>query len=493
MSKPSEIDKHPIGEKKELIEWFEKGCTPADKLLIGVEHEKPPFYLADNAPVPYADEQGGRPAIREWLEQMVVEKGWRPGDPDNGHIVELQRNSVNWSLEPGGQMETGGAPLKNVHQNARETDESIREAVAVARNLGIGLLAMGYHPTHTGKDMPYMPKSRYAMFREYVEQKKFAHGVDQMTCTSTVQVNLGYKSEADMVKKLRVSLALQPIVVALFANSPFCEGQDSGYQSYRSHMIHNNWGGRYGSMLPIAFDKDFGFEKFADYAMNAVPMLGIYKGNTFLDAHGAKFQDFMEGKLEICPGQVATLTDWSNHLNTIWPEVRLRRFLEMRGADNGPAEMIKALPAFWVGILYDDQSLDAAYEMIRDWTLEEREYLRLMTPQKGLQTPFMNGTTNVQEIAKNCLKLAEEGLKRRNIKDAAGNDESVYLAPLHEIANSGKNWAQRLLEKYHGEWKGDINKLFAEMSYENEPSVLKSAAPSPAAATRIAPPENFKP
>jgi glutamate--cysteine ligase len=294
--------------------------------------------------------------------------------------------------------------------------------------------------------------------------------MDGASCTSSAQVSLGYQSEEDMVKMLRVALSLQPIVVALFANSPFSEGQPNGYQSYRSEVIRDYMDGRYGFMLPIAFEEDFGFEKFVDYAMN-MPLLGIYKDNVFVDAGGQPFSNFMEGKLDACPGRKATIADWENHLNTIWPEVRLRGFLEMRGADNGPAEMIKALPAFWVGLLYDKQALNAAYEMVRDWTNEDREYLRAQTPRTGLQTPFM-GTT-VQEVAKNCLALSEAGLKRRNIRDEKGHDESIYLAPLHEITDSGKSWSTRLLEKFYGKWKGNIDKVFEEQDYARSPSVLK--------------------
>ncbi|MBI3440804.1 MAG: glutamate--cysteine ligase [Proteobacteria bacterium] len=472
MSKPSHSGSKVVESKAELVEWFRQGCTPADKLLIGIEHEKPPFYLDNHEPVPYQDVPDGRPAIKEVLEKLADDCEWKPVY-EQENVVELQKDNMSWTLEPGGQMETGGAPLKNVHQNAKETDKALQEAIEEAEELGIGLLALGYHPTCSGAQMPSMPRSRHSTFREYVEKKKFAHSLEGIYCTSTVQVNLGYESEEDMVKKLRVALSLQPVIAALFANAPFSEGQPSGYQSYRSHVIHNYMGGRYGFMLPVAFEQGFGFEKFVDYAMNEMPLLGIYKDNVFIDAKGGKFSDFMEGKLEVCPGQKATMADWENHLNTIWPEVRLRLFLEMRGADNGPAEMIKALPAIWVGLLYDKKSLDAAYEMVRNWSNEDREYLRTTTPLKGLQTPFMNGATSVQELAKNCLALAEAGLKRRAILDENGNDESIYLKPLHEIAQSGKNWAQRLLDSYNNEWHGDISHLFNEMNYKNGPSVLK--------------------
>ena len=469
-----------MSSKQELVEWFEKGSTPPHKRLIGVEHEKPPFYLADGKPVPFVGEEG-RKGISDFIQKMINEKGWDAGEPENGNIIDIRRDNANWTFEPGLQMETGGAPLRNVHQNAKETQKMIAEALEVTKDLGIGMLAQGYHPTHESADMPFMPKSRYLLFRDYVARNSFPGALDVMTSTSTVQVNLGYSSEEDMVKMLRVSLSLQPIVVALFANSAFNKGQPSGYQSYRSHKLLNNLGGRYGFMLPVAFDKGFGFEMFVDYALNTMPLLGIYKGNVFLDAKGAKFSDFMDGKLDLCPGQHATMSDWQNHLNTIWPEVRVRRFLEMRGADNGPEEMIKALPAFWVGLLYDRQALDQAYEMVKDWSQQDRDYLRVMVPMKGLQTPFL-GTT-VQDIAKNCLALSEAGLKRRNIRDQ-GRDESVYLEPLHEIAESGRNWSQRLEEKFRTEWQGDIKHIFNDMSYAGSPSVLRATTPVAAAKSK---------
>ena len=288
-----------------------------------------------------------------------------------------------------------------------------------------------------------------------------------------------------MVRMLRVSLSLQPLAVALFATSPFANGADTGYQSYRSHLIRDNLGGRYGFMLPVAFDEGFGFEMFVDYALNTMPMMGLYRGNAFIDAGGKPFQSFIDGTLPVCPGQHATLGDWQNHLNTIWSEVRLRRFLEMRGADNGPAEMIKALPAFWVGLLYDAQARDDAYEMVRHWTQEDREYLRREAPRLGLQTPFM-GTT-LQDIARNALALSEAGLRRRGLLDARGNDESLYLEPLHEIAESGLNWALRLRRRYEGEWNRDVSQVFAAMNYAHAPSVLHAPALKAAPAAARAP------
>ncbi|MDE2336137.1 MAG: glutamate--cysteine ligase, partial [Alphaproteobacteria bacterium] len=344
MSRQSRDAGKEIQGKSDLVDWFKKSCKPAGEQLVGVEHEKPPFYRQHgHAPVPYRGTEG-RSGLYDFLEKMVKENGWAPGY-EKDKLIELEKDHVGWSLEPGGQMETSGAPVKNVHQTAEETDARIAEAIEVAKSLGIGMLALAYHPTHNGDHMPEMPKSRYAAWRELMEKNHALHGTDGASCTSAVQVNLGYESEEDMVKMVRVALSLQPIATALFANSPFSEGKPSGYQSTRSEVLHNYMEGRYGFMLPVAFEEGFGFEKFVDYALN-MPLLGIYKDGVFVDVKGATFADFMEGKLEACPDRKPTFADWENHLNTIWPEVRVRGFLEMRGADNGPAEMIKALPAF---------------------------------------------------------------------------------------------------------------------------------------------------
>lgn len=461
MSTSSQAKQKIITDKAELIEWFMQGCTPAEGLRIGVEHEKPPFYLKDKAPVPYAS-KGRRPGLRKLFEALASKCGWKRGF-EKDKVVELRKDGVGWTLEPGGQMETGGAPLKNVHDIAQETDRVITECVELANKMGIGLLALGYHPTKRSEDMPMMPRSRYEAWREYAHEHHVAQGLDGLFCTSSAQVNLGYSSEEDMVKKLRVALSLQPIVIALFANSPFCEGAPSGYQSYRSHILRNYMNGRYGYMLPIAFEENFGFETFVEYALD-MPLLGLYRDGAFVNVEGATFRDFMDKGLPGLDGK-ATIADWENHLNTIWPEVRLRRFLEMRGADNGPPEMIKALAAFWAGILYDPQSLDAACDMVCHWNQADREYLRDVVPKYGLQAPFMYGQSSVQELAQNALALAEAGLKRRAVLDAEGQDESVYLKPLHEIAASGMTQAQKLLYKYDHEWDRDISRVFEEKSY----------------------------
>lgn len=462
MSASSKAKKKIITDKVELVAWFMQGCTPVEELRIGVEHEKPPFYLKDKTPVPYAS-KGRRPGLRKLFETLASKSGWKRGLEKN-KVIELRKDGVGWTLEPGGQMETGGAPLKNVHDIAQETDQVITECVEVANKMGIGLLALGYHPTRRSDDMPMMPRSRYRAWRKYAREHHVAQGLDGLFCTSSAQVNLGYTSEEDMVKKLRVGLSLQPIIIALFANSPFCEGKPSGYQSHRSHILRNYMNGRYGYMLPIAFEEGFGFQSFVDYALD-MPLLGLYRNGTFVNVEGATFRDFLDKGLSRLPGEKATIADWENHLNTIWPEVRLRRFLEMRGADNGPPEMIKALAAFWTGILYDPQALDAAYAMVCNWNQADREYLRDVVPQHGLQAPFMYGQSSVQELAKNAIALADAGLKRRAILNAEGQDESVYLKPLQGIAASGITQAQKLLYNYYRAWNGNISRVFDTQNY----------------------------
>lgn len=467
MSKATHCKSNEVKGFDDLVCWLEAGCTPKSQLLMGVEHEKFLFDQKTLEPPAYEGASG----IKAFLKGLATDFGWIPGY-EKGKLIELERDNASWSIEPGGQVESGSAPMKNLHQIADDISRSLREAQEVANPMGLDVIGFGFHPVHSGAEMPIMPKSRYREILGYVEANHLKPPLDMMYSTGSIQVSLGYESEDDMVKKLRVGLALQPIVTALFANSPLKDGKPSGYQSYRSHALHNELGGRYGSMLPEAFEEGFGFKKFAEFAAK-LPLVGIYVDEEFHQLQkGETFETFMEGKLAHFPGRKPTLDDWANHLNTIWPEVRVRHCLEMRGADCGPEEMLKALPAFWVGILYDKESLDKASDMIASWTAEDREYLRATVPRDGLSTPFM-GTT-VQEIAKNCLALSQSGLVRRAVKDDTGQDESAYLAPLHEIAQSGRSLATRVLEEYVDDQKHcDLKRLFNERSYSAEPSVLK--------------------
>ncbi len=488
MSRPSDNKGgKPISDVKELAQWLEAGCTKKEDLLIGTENEKIIYDTASYDAVEYDSAKNGMAPI---FERLQNDYGWQP-DIEAGKVIGLRKDGASISLEPAGQFELSGAPLKNLHQMSDELDTHLKEMHAVLAPMDAAMLGVGYHPVQNRDNLPRMPKSRYENFQNMFKARHLDEAIDMMVCTSTCQVNLGFKSEEDMVKKLRVGLALQPIAVALFANSPFADGKPTGYQSYRSHLIQNNIEGRYGFMLPVAFEEGFGFERYADYALNEMPLLGIYQGNEFVGVFEKPFKDFMEGKLDICMGQKATIKDWENHLNCIWPEVRLRQFLEMRGADCGDENMIKALPAFWTGILYDDDCLDQAYEMIKDWDQEDREYLRTMSPMNGLQTVFKGRT--VQDIAQDCLALSERGLKNRGIKNENGQDESTYLEPLHEIAATGRNLAVQFMEKYEGEWNRDITKLFDQYRMDRSTKIFVPNSYKQDAPVHKAPAQQLKP
>ncbi len=475
MSGPSKGSETVIQDKGQLVEWFAKGCTAKEDLLIGMEHEKPPVY-ADASPVTF-DGSEGRAGVKDLFQLLVDRKGWEAGTIEKGSIVDLAKGKANWTLEPAMQLETGGAPFKSIHEIAAETDETIADAAELAAELGFRMIATGFHPTHRTETLELMKKSRYDVYRGYTSGHNIANGMDIIACTSTVQANLGFTSEEDFVRKIRASLNVAPAVIAMFATSPFADGKPSGYQSYRSHILNNGWNGRFGFMLPVAFDKDFGFEKYTDFVLEKMPMLGFYEGHTFKPANLAKFADFMEAKLEVCEGRQATLGDWSDLLNTVWPDTRPRRFLEMRSADVGPQEMIKALGAFWKGLLYDEVALDAVLELTKDWNNVDREYLRAKAPETGMQTTFRE--TTLQDICKKLVAISNAGLKRMGELDAKGQDESVYLEPLKEITDSGLNWAQRLLARFNGAWKGDLKHFYEEMDYAAAPSVLKDAPAKP--------------
>lgn len=475
MSKATQFHSNEVKSFDDLVKWFEDGCVPASRLLVGVEHEKFLFDRQTLEPPSYEGERG----VKSFLKTLATRFGWIAGY-EKGNLIELERDGATWSIEPGGQIESGSAPLKNVHAVAADITRNLREANEVAASLGLGVAGFGFHPVHGGAEMPVMPKSRYRELLGYVDANNLSKPLDLMYSTGSVQVSLGYESEEDMVRKLRVGLALQPIVTALFANSPFKDGKPSGYQSYRSHVLHNELGGRYGFMLPEAFEDGFGFRKFAEYASRQ-PLVGIYVGEAFCHVRpGETFETFMDGKLADFPGRKPTLNDWSNHLNTIWPEVRVRHCLEMRGADCGPEDMLKALPAFWVGLLYDKEALERASRMVENWTIEDREYLRKTVPREGLDTAFM-GTT-VRDMARDCLAFARAGLKRRAVTDEMGADESAYLAPLHDIVESGKTLAVRAIESCAPDGKTfDIKRFFAERSYGVAPDSPPVSSTPPSA------------
>ena len=443
----------PVTSKAQLIATLANGCKPKAHWSIGTEHEKFPFLKAGNRPVPYE----GAAGIKALLNGMV-RFGWEPVE-EAGKIIALkQKGKGSVSLEPGGQFELSGAILENVHQTNAEIAEHLAQVKVVGDELGIGMLPLGFTPDWTREEIEWMPKGRYKIMRTYMP-KKGSMGLDMMTRTCTVQVNLDYASEADMVKKLRVSLALQPIATALWANSPFTDGKPNGALSLRGKVWQNTDPDRTGT-LPFAFEDGMGFERYVDYLLD-VPMYFVYR-DRHIDASGQSFRDYLDGHLPALPGQVPTVADWIDHMSTAFPEARVKNYIELRGADSGPLDRLAALPAFWVGLLYDQASLDAAWDLAKDWTLQERESLRNDVPALGLKAVVRG--RSVQELARELLALAEAGLKRRARQDASGQDERRYLAPLQEIVASGMTAADRMLALYKGSWGGDIAKVYETFS-----------------------------
>ena len=447
-------DTTPLGARSELVEWIASGEKPRDTWRLGTEHEKIPFYRADSSPVPY---QGGQ-GIRALLEGMQERTGWEPiieGDHPIGLADEAGGGAI--SLEPGGQFELSGAPLKTLHETARETAQHLADAKAVGESLGIGFLTLGMSPLWTRAQTPVMPKARYRIMTDYMP-KVGSLGLDMMYRTSTVQVNMDYASEADMVKKLRVSLALQPVATAIFANSPFTDGKPNGYLSMRSNIWLDTDKDRTG-MIAFAFEDGFGYERYVDWALD-VPMYFVKRDATYHDVAGASFHDLFAGRLAQLPGERATRSDWANHVSTLFPEVRLKRYLEMRGADVGNAEHIVALSAFWTGLLYDETSLDGAWELVKSWSAEDREQLRADVPKQALKARIAG--RSVQDVARDALALSRAGLQRRGYRDDSGRDETRHLTYAEEIVASGRTQAERLLELYHGRWNGSVMPAFKE-------------------------------
>jgi glutamate--cysteine ligase len=448
-----------IESRDDLVRWIAAGEKPKSDWRIGTEHEKFVFRTVSLTPVPY----GGPDGIRALMEALIARHRWAP-IKEGDNVIALKRpdgeKGGTISLEPGGQFELSGAPLENVHETADETDEHLREVLNVGEDLAIGFLGVGFSPKWRLDEIPQMPKKRYQVMTRYMPSVG-SHGLDMMYRTATVQVNLDFGSEADMVKKLRVSLALQPIATALFASSPFTEGKPNGFQSLRSEIWRDTDRQRTG-MLPFAFEKGMGYERYVDYALD-VPMYFVYRDGNYIDVAGSSFRDFMAGRLRGMEGEYPTVDDWADHLTTLFPEVRLKRFLEMRGADGGRWGTITALPAFWAGILYDEVALDHAWQMVRDWTDEEREYLRTEVPKSALATRFRS--TDVRELAREALGIARLGLKNRRRINALHEDETIYLAPLEQIAGEGRTVSDQLLQRYAGPWRQNIDHIFEEFAF----------------------------
>ena len=455
MSAPAKPSDTPITTKHQLVEYLEQGSKPRPEWRIGTEHEKFVFDQLTLRPIPYDGER----SIRSILLGLA-DLCWKPVE-ENGHIIALVDDAgASITLEPGGQLELSGGQLETIHDTCYEVHTHLRQVKDVVEDEEIGFLGVGFQPKWGVKDIPRMPKGRYKIMSEYMP-KRGGKGLDMMFRTCTVQVNLDFASEADMVKKLRVSLALQPIATALFASSPFRDGKPSGFISTRADVWTDTDPDRTGG-LPFAFEAGMGFERYVDWLLD-VPMYFVYRKGVYLDASGQSFRDFMQGRLPALPGEIPTMGDWVDHMTTAFPEVRLKRYLEMRGADGGPWHSLCGMPAFWVGLLYDDAALDAAWDLVRDWTQDERDVLRSDVARRGLNAMFRG--KKVQALALQAMEIADAGLARRNRTNRSGIDERVFLKSLWLSAESGQSPADEMLRQYHGSWQGSVDPLFEEYAY----------------------------
>jgi len=456
MSNPGDTDDTPITSVRQLAEMIAGGSKPAEQFRLGTEHEKFGFRLTDLKPPPYAPAGDQPGSIRDVLEALR-RYGGTPIE-DKGNIIGLALPDGALSLEPAGQLELSGGPLATVHQTHDELMAHYDQVRAVSRELGVGWLPLGFHPTATRDAMPWMPKGRYAIMRRYMPLVG-SLGLDMMTRTCTVQVNLDYASEQDMRRKLRVSLLLQPLATALFANSPFTEGKPNGFLSYRAQIWTNTDNDRSG-IPAVMFEDGFGFERYAEWLVDSVPMYFVSRNGRYIDVAGQSFRDFMAGRLPGLDGVRPTVGDFADHMTTVFTDVRLKRFLEMRGADAGNTAMMLALPAFWVGLLYDDSALTAAESLLRGATRQDAIQARSAVPRAGLAAPW-RGTT-LRELARDVITIARAGLRSRARCNAAGDDESVFLAPVEAIGAGGLTQAEHWLARYNGVWNEDITKIFGE-------------------------------
>ncbi|SPJ22950.1 glutamate--cysteine ligase [Palleronia abyssalis] len=447
----------PVESQDQLAEYLAAGCKPKDAWRIGTEHEKFGYCKDTLKPLPYEGER----SIHAMLSGLRDEFNWAPVH-EGGKLIGLEKDGANISLEPGGQLELSGAPLETIHETCDEVNDHLAQVKAVADRIGVGFIGLGAAPHWTHDEMPLMPKGRYKLMDGYM-QKVGELGTQMMRRTCTVQVNLDFASEEDMIQKLRVALALQPVATALFANSPFFEGKPNGHKSWRSRIWRDLDADRTG-MLPFVFEDGFGFERWVDYALD-VPMYFVYRDGTYIDALGQSFRDFLKGDLPALPGEKPTMSDWADHLTTIFPEARLKKFIEMRGADGGPWRRLCALPAFWVGLTYDQSALDAATDLFREWDAETRDALRVAASVDGLQAKV--GGISMLDLARSCVEIAEAGLKARARPGAGGMipDESHFLNALRESVDAGAGPADDLLARYHGDWSEDVTKVFAEYAY----------------------------
>lgn len=456
MSNPGDIDATPITSLRQLADYIAAGCKPAEQFRIGTEHEKFGFRLDDLQPPPYEPAAGQPGCIRDLLAGL--QRFGATPIMDDANAIGLKQDDASVSLEPAGQLELSGAPLSSLHETLTEIETHYAQVRSVAAGLRLGFAPLGFHPMASRDDMPWMPKGRYMIMRRYMPTVGTL-GLDMMTRTCTVQVNLDYASERDMVRKLRVSLLLQPLATALFANSPFVEGRPVGFQSYRAHVWTDTDNQRSG-IPQVMFEDGFGFERYAKWLIDSVPMYFIYRNGRYIDVAGRSFRDFLDRRLTALAGETATIGDFADHMTTVFTDVRVKRFLEMRGADAGRLDMMVAQSALWVGLLYDDSALTAAEKLLSGAGWSDAVAMRDAVPRQGLATRWRGH--DLRTLAREVVAIARDGLRARNRRNRAGDDETIHLAPLEEIAAGGPTQADHWLERYRTAWDGDVRPIFRE-------------------------------
>ena len=441
----------------QLANLLEQGNKPKTDWRIGTEHEKFGYCKDTFKALPYEGER----SIQSILQGLRDQFNWASVE-EGGHLIGLTKGGANVSLEPGGALELSGAPLETIHETCDEVNVHLREVKEIADRIGAGFIGLGAAPIWQHEDVGLMPKGRYQLMDAYMG-KVGTMGRTMMRRTCTVQVNLDFASEADMVQKFRVALALQPVATALFANSPFFEGKVNGHKSWRARVWRDLDADRTG-MLPFVFEDGMGFQRYVDYALD-VPMYFVYRGGKYIDALGQSFRDFLKGQLPALPGEMPMLSDWADHLTTIFPEARIKQFMEMRGADGGPWRRLCALPAFWVGLLYDQSSLDAAWDLVKSMDAETRDALRISASVEGLQAEVSG--IKMMDFARQAVEISNAGLAARARTGAGGMvpDETHFLNALQDSLESGQTPADELLAKYHGDWEGDLTRIYEDYSY----------------------------
>lgn len=445
----------PIERFEQLAEYIASGAKPSEEWRIGTEHEKFGFDTKTLKPLPYE----GQTSIRAMLEGLRDRFGWEPVS-EGGNIIGLTRNGANVSLEPGGQFELSGAPVETIHETRDELDNHLAEVAEIAGPIGAAFMGIGAAPVWTAEDMPMMPKGRYRLMNDYMDNVG-TMGKTMMYRTCTVQVNLDFGSEADMVKKMRVALALQPVATALFASSPFLDGKENGYRSWRSNVWSHLDDARTG-MLPFMFEDGAGYERYVDYVLD-VPMYFVYRDGKYINALGQSFRDFLRGELPALPGEKPTLSDWADHMTTVFPEARVKKYIEMRGADCGDHAHLLALPAFWTGLMYDSTALDAAWDVAKSWSAEMREGLRVGAARSALAGEA--GGVVLRDIAREVLAISRAGLAARGRAGGKLTDETGYLDVLDASVADGRVVADKLLGQYQNDWQGDMSRIYSATRY----------------------------